>query len=467
MNETEDTIAAIATAPGVGGVGIVRVSGPQAAQIAKAITGTVPSPRQAQFTHFHWPRNPRGSVADTPTHAKAGQRLDSGVVLYFQNPASFTGEDVVEFQGHGGPVVMNLLLQATLAAGTRLAQPGEFSQRAFLNGKIDLVQAEAIADLISSSSEQAALAAQRALSGEFSEQIEGLLQQLVRLRVWVEAAIDFAEEEIDFLADAQLQATLEDINQRMQSLLRQTTAGALLNRGFVLALAGVPNAGKSSLLNRLSRQESAIVSAQAGTTRDVVKETVQIQGIPATVLDTAGLHDTENPVEKEGIRRARRAMSEADLVLVVADASQPLEKQQKALQNLPETQRTLFVINKRDLNKHTEPFRQWAQSRQSPWVEVSATEGTGLDALQQAMVHAITGREQLETTYLARTRHVHHLQQTAEHLKRARQHLVENQAGELVAEELRLAQQALNAITGEFSSDDLLGEIFSSFCIGK
>ncbi len=467
MNDTTDTIAAIATAPGVGGVGIVRVSGPQAAQIARAITGTVPPPRQAIFRPFRWPAATQSEDENRPSQPAAGEKIDSGVVLYFPNPASFTGEDVVEFQGHGGPVVMNLLLQAVLAAGARLAQPGEFSQRAFLNGKIDLVQAEAIADLISSSSEQAALAAQRALSGEFSAQIEGLLQQLIRLRVWVEAAIDFAEEEIDFLADEQLQATLEDINQRMQNLLRQTTAGAMLNRGFVLALAGVPNAGKSSLLNRLARQESAIVSAQAGTTRDVLKETIQIQGIPTTVLDTAGLHDTENPVEREGIRRAQRAMREADLVLVVVDASQPLDTQQQALADLPTHSRTLFVINKLDLNANTEPFRQWAQLLHSPWVEISATEGTGLEALQEAIVQAITGHKQLETTYLARTRHVQQLQETAEHLRIARQQLVENQAGELVAEELRLAQQALNAITGEFSSDDLLGEIFSSFCIGK
>ncbi len=467
MNDATDTIAAIATAPGVGGVGIVRVSGPQATQIARAITGSVPLPRQAVFRPFRWPATAKTEDKNKPLQPTAGEKIDSGVVLYFPNPASFTGEDVVEFQGHGGPVVMNLLLQAALAAGARLAQPGEFSQRAFLNGKIDLVQAEAIADLISSSSEQAALAAQRALSGEFSAQVDGLLQQLIRLRVWVEAAIDFAEEEIDFLADKQLQSTLEDINQRMQSLLRQTTAGAMLNRGFVLALAGVPNAGKSSLLNRLARQESAIVSAQAGTTRDVLKETIHIQGIPATVLDTAGLHDTENPVEREGIRRAQRAMREADLVLVVADASQPLDTQQQALADLPAHSRTLFVINKLDLNADTKPFRQWAQSLHSPWVEISATEGTGLEALQQAIVRAITGHKQLETTYLARTRHVQQLQETAKHLRIARQQLVENQAGELVAEELRLAQQALNAITGEFSSDDLLGEIFSSFCIGK
>ncbi len=473
MNQNTDTIAAIATAPGVGGVGIVRVSGPQAAAIAKAVSGSLPPPRQARFASFCWPQNTVFSDSaasrglSQPAAIKPGESFDHGVVLYFPNPASFTGEDVVELHGHGGPVVMNLLLQACLAAGARLAEPGEFSQRAFLNGKIDLVQAEAIADLISSGSEQAALAAQRALSGEFSRQVHDLLEALVRLRVWVEAAIDFAEEEIDFLADEKLQHTLQDINQRMQRLLRQTTAGAILNQGFVLALAGVPNAGKSSLLNRLSRQDSAIVSEQAGTTRDVLKEQVQIQGIPATILDTAGLHDTDNPVEKEGIRRAQRAIAEADLVMMVLDASQPLPPQQAIIEQLPADSHNLFVINKQDLNQDTSAFEVLAADYHSPFVRVSATLGTGLDALQQAIVRAITGKGQLETTYLARTRHVQQLRQTAAHLQAAEAQLLQNQAGELVAEELRLAQQALNAITGEFTSDDLLGEIFSSFCIGK
>jgi len=466
VSESIDTIAAIATPPGVGGVGIVRVSGPRSLAIAKVLSGKSPSPRLAEFSHFMWPDSAGEQIPGHEEKRRPGERIDSGLILYFPGPNSFTGEDVVEFQGHGGPVVMNLLLQATLAAGARLAQPGEFSRRAFLNGKIDLVQAEAIADLIHSASEQAALAAGRALSGEFSRQVNALLEQLIRLRVWVEAAIDFAEEEIDFLADSQLQATLDDINQRMRDLLRQTSAGALLNKGFVLALAGIPNAGKSSLLNCLARQDSAIVSAVAGTTRDVLKETIQIQGIAATVLDTAGLHVTMNPVEKEGIRRARQAVNEADLVLVVADASVSLDKQQAAWSDVP-TERMVLVINKVDINAETAAFRHWAEQYERPWVEISASQKQGLDRLQETIVRTITGQGRLETTYLARTRHVQQLQKTAAHLQQAQKQLEENQAGELVAEELRLAQQALNAITGEFTSDDLLGEIFSSFCIGK
>ncbi len=466
MTEAIDTIAAIATPPGTGGVGIVRISGPRALQVGEVICQKKLHPRQVQLARFYWPERIATDKKNTCLD-HSGKVIDSGLALFFSSPASFTGEDVVELHGHGGPVVMNMLLQAVLSAGVRMAQPGEFSQRAFLNGKIDLVQAEAIADLISSSSEQAALAAQRALSGEFSRQVEQLLEKLVRLRVWVEAAIDFAEEEIDFLADEALRQNMAEINLHIQDLLRQTTAGTVLNQGIVLALAGVPNAGKSSLLNRLARQDSAIVSAQAGTTRDVLKEQVTIQGIPATILDTAGLHETENPVEKEGIRRARRAIREADLVLIVFDATQALEMQKRILDDLPFVRRCLLVINKVDLNPEPEEFLALAESKGLDYVLLSATKGTGMESLQKSIVRSITGTGQLETTYLARTRHVQQLRETAEHLQLAQQQLEQNQAGELAAEELRLAQQALNAITGEFTSDDLLGEIFSSFCIGK
>ncbi len=444
MKTQTDTIAAIATPAGTGGVGIIRISGPEAKRIASAISQCKTLiPRKAQFAQF--------------TNQQQ-QTIDSGLVLYFQAPASFTGEDVVELQGHGGQVVMNMLLKAVIALGARMARPGEFSERAFLNEKIDLVQAEAIADIISSGSEQAVLASQRSLQGLFSEHIKQILALLIETRVWVESAIDFPEEEIDFLSDSGLKQQMSQLHQSMKNTLAKTQTGVVLNQGISIAIIGKPNAGKSSLLNRLTEADTAIVSDVAGTTRDVIKEDVVIAGIPVRLIDTAGIHETDNPIEQQGIARALQAQQQADVVLHVLDGSNDLET------TLPDSKNTLQIINKVDLISSAQAEK--INSNHPSALMVSAKDNQGIDSIRQAIIEQVTSGGLNENSYTARQRHIEQLKLTHQHIDLAEQQLQFNQ-GELSAEELRLAQHALSEITGDFSSDDLLGEIFSSFCIGK
>ncbi len=444
MTSQSDTIAAIATPAGTGGVGIIRISGPEAKTIAQKISNReLSTPRKTLFAEF---RN----------HDQ--QTIDSGLVLYFQAPASFTGEDVVELQGHGGQVVMNMLLKEVIALGARMARPGEFSERAFLNEKIDLVQAEAIADVIASGSEQAVLASQRSLQGVFSAHINEILSLLIETRVWVESAIDFPEEEIDFLSDTRLKQQMSALHQSLKKTLAKTETGVVLNKGINIAIIGKPNVGKSSILNRLTENDSAIVSDVAGTTRDVIKEDVVIAGIPVRLLDTAGIHKTENPIEQQGIERALQVQQQADLVLQVLGADDEFESQIK-----PQTNH-ICIINKTDLlsNDEADVFK----SKHANVLLVSAKHKQGIDLIQQAIIDQVTSGGLNENSFTARQRHIQQLKTTQYHIDAAEQQLQLNQ-GELSAEELRLAQQALSEITGDFSSDDLLGEIFSSFCIGK
>jgi len=439
-----DTIAAIATAPGVGGVGIIRISGNKALDICYSLTQIKPSPRKAIFSQFKF----------------QNELIDEGIILYFPNPNSFTGEDVIEFQAHGGPVILNMLLQAVIKSGARMALAGEFSQRAFLNDKIDLVQAEAIADLISSSTEQAAKAAQRSLQGDFSNRVSDLLKQLISLRVWIEAAIDFPEEEIDFLADKQQQDKMKNLHNSLKDLLTQAKQGELLNKGVVIGIIGQPNVGKSSLLNLFTRNETAIVSDIAGTTRDVVKENINIHGVPVTIIDTAGIHITEDKIEQEGIKRAKNILEQADIILKVIDCSRDIDTQKNSLSNLPFNKKTLVIFNKSDLINKPLNLNQNE-------LHLSAKTSEGFKQLEQRILHMIHNESDAETSFSARSRHISQLEKTLECLSIAEHNFINNQAGELVAEDLRQAQESLSQITGNFSSDDLLGEIFSSFCIGK
>lgn len=439
MNNTIDTIAAIASPPGTGGVGIIRISGPEAKKIAQTISGlTDLKPRHAHIAAF---KN------------QQKQTIDSGLILYFKNPASFTGEDVVELQGHGGHVVMNMLLKEVILLGARMARPGEFSERAYLNEKIDLVQAEAIADVIASGSEAAVLASQRSLQGAFSQQVNDILQLLIETRVWVESAIDFPEEEIDFLSDENLKNQLATLNQSMKNTLRKTQTGVVLAQGISIAIIGKPNAGKSSLLNCLTEEDSAIISDVAGTTRDVVKEDVVIAGIPVRLIDTAGIHETDNPIEQQGIDRALKMKAQADVVLHVMDGQTPVKDQ------IIDDAKYINIINKNDV---LHPDNQALENT----IFVSAKNQQGIDQVRGAIVAKVNLGAVNENTFTARQRHIEQLKTTQNHIDEAEIQLSYNQ-GELSAEELRLAQNALSEITGEFSSDDLLGEIFSSFCIGK
>lgn len=444
MNQN-DTIAAIATAPGVGGVGIIRISGEQALDICQQLTKKKPQVRKALFSKFSYKHT----------------LIDEGIVLYFPNPNSFTGEDVIELQAHGGPVILNMLLQAVIKCGARQAQAGEFSQRAFLNDKIDLVQAEAIADLISSSTEQAAMAAQRSLQGDFSNKVSNLLKQLIELRVWIEAAIDFPEEEIDFLADKAQQAKMQTLHENLKKLLAQAQQGELLNKGVIIGIVGQPNVGKSSILNLFTRNETAIVSDIAGTTRDVIKENINIHGVPVLIIDTAGIHITADKIEQEGIKRAKQILQQADIILQVIDSSKDAKQQLKNLSDLPFSKRKLVVYNKSDIT--TTVDRELTENE----IQLSAKTSHGFEALEHKILSMITQEENLETSFSARARHISQLEKTLENISKAEHNFLNNQAGELVAEDLRQAQESLSQITGEFTSDDLLGEIFSSFCIGK
>jgi tRNA modification GTPase len=446
MTDTADTIVAAATPPGTGGVGIVRISGSEAERIARAMLGSLPEPRNATQRAF---RN------------AAGDKLDAGIAVYFPAPASFTGESVLELHGHGGPIVMSLLVDAAVECGARLAGPGEFTKRAFLNGKLDLAQAEAIADLIGSGTAQAARAALRSLSGAFSIAVDTLAEQLVRLRMHVEAAIDFPEEEIDFLSDDALLGRLDRCGEAFDQLMSQASIGRVLRDGYRVVIVGKPNAGKSSLLNRLSGEEAAIVTEVAGTTRDILREQINIDGLAVELVDTAGLRDNPDRVEAEGIRRAREALKSADAVLWIQDATEAGDTTME--EGIPDCAEVTVVRNKIDLTGE-EPG---ATCSDAAVINLSATTGAGLDALHDRL-RDLAGYKNLgEGAFTARKRHVDALNRAADHFKTGRNALRESRAGELLAEELRLAHEALGEITGAVSSDDLLGRIFADFCIGK
>ncbi len=450
MRGAGGTIAAIATAAGRGGIGIVRVSGPGCREIAAALIGRVPAPRVAELHRF----------LDA-----AGEAIDEGIALYFPAPASFTGEDVLELQGHGGPVVMDLLLRRTLELGARAAQPGEFTQRAFLNDKLDLAQAEAVADLIDSGSAQAARAALRSLAGEFSSQVHDLAESVLELRMWVEAAIDFPEEEVDFLGDRALATRLDFIRQRFAGLAETARQGALLRDGITIVIAGRPNAGKSSLLNRLAGYDAAIVTPVPGTTRDVLRERIAIDGLPLHVLDTAGLRDSPDEIEAEGIRRAHREIARADRVLFVVDAwdTEAVAGIEADLAALPTDAPRTVVYNKVDRTGGGAGIEAGDPVR----VRLSATTGEGLELLRQHLKDCVGFHPAGTGLLSARTRHLEALRRARAHVEEAHRLLTERHAGELVAQELTDAQMQLGEITGQVTSDDLLGRIFGSFCIGK
>jgi tRNA modification GTPase len=442
-----DTIAAIATPPGRGGIGILRVSGDRVPDLMRAILGRDIPARRAHFGPF---RDGDGSV------------LDSGLALFFPAPRSFTGEAVLELHAHGGPVLLDLLLRRALALGARPARPGEFSERAFLNGKIDLAQAEAIADLIDSATEQAARSAQRSLQGEFSRRVHGLVEALIRLRLYVEASIDFADEDIDFLAEGQIARQAAELLAALDEIRRAARQGCLLRDGMTVVIAGRPNAGKSSLLNRLAGREAAIVTDIAGTTRDALRERIQIDGMPLHVVDTAGLRDSEDIVEREGIRRARAEIERADRVLLLIDDREP-EQADALLRDLPARLPVTRIHNKIDLTGHPPGL---AETPDGMAVFLSAKTGAGLDDLLRHLKAAMGYESDAEGVFMARRRHLDAIARAQGFLDSAARQL-DLRAAELLAEDLREAQNALAEITGEFTSDDLLGRIFASFCIGK
>lgn len=441
MPYIKDTIVARATAPGRGGIGIVRVSGPGVKEISRLLLGKIPEPRLATYLNF-------GDDEDV---------IDQGIALYFNAPGSFTGEDVLELQGHGGPVVLEMLLNRVVSLGARIAGPGEFSQRAYLNDKMDLAQAEAIADLINSSTEAAARGAVRSLQGEFSTLINQLVVMVIELRVFVEAAIDFPEEEIDFLSDEIIEVQLAKVFQELDNVLDETSHGALLVEGAAVVLMGKPNAGKSSLMNLLTGKDTSIVTDVPGTTRDVVNETLQLDGIPLRLVDTAGLRESVDKIEAEGVKRALAAGEAADLVIAVVDASEP--DAMKQAEPLLEDQRTIVVFNKIDLIEDAGVLTNG--------IQMSAKTGVGLQNLKDQLKNRLGLSLNVGSGFTARNRHIAALGDAREALVAVRSLLAEQRAGELVAEELRICQHHLSEITGEFTADDLLGEIFSSFCIGK
>jgi tRNA modification GTPase len=447
VNLLPDTIAAVATAPGRGGIGVVRVSGANLELLAEKLSGTLPAPRRATLAKFR---------------DAAGQVIDVGIQLYFPAPHSFTGDDVLELQGHGGPVVMRQLLARCCELGARLAQPGEFTLRAFLNEKIDLAQAEAVADLIDASTTQAAQSAVRSLSGDFSTAVNALVDQLVELRMLVEATLDFPEEELDPLKDTDLLPRLDRLRLELGDLLKRARQGALLRAGMTVVLAGLPNVGKSSLLNRLAGEDRAIVTEVAGTTRDAVKETIQIEGIPLHIIDTAGLRDTDDPVERMGIERSWQEIARADIVLQIVDARAGLTPADRAVAGrLPAGVERIVIENKCDLARSDAArFDERGQIH----LRLSAKTGEGMALLHDELLRVAGWLDCGEDLILARERHLRALNEAGRRLESA-----VDEAGrlELAAEELRLAQEALSAITGEFTADDLLGEIFGRFCIGK
>lgn len=447
-DQNTDTIAAIATPPGRGGVGIIRVSGPLAKTIANTILGKIPQPRFADYLPFLDHNN---------------DVIDSGLALYFVGPNSFTGEDVLELQGHGGPVVMDLLLQRVINLGARIAQPGEFSERAFLNDKVDLAQAEAIADLIEAGSEQAAKSAVKSLQGEFSRWIDESVEALTHLRMYVEAAIDFPEEEIDFLSDGHVTRSLENILLEMDKIFASAQQGVLLRDGMRVVLIGQPNTGKSSLLNALAGRDSAIVTHIAGTTRDVLREEINIDGMPLHVIDTAGLRESDDVVEQEGIKRTWIEIEQADRALLLVDDKTGItEEDENIRRKLPTSLELTVVRNKIDLSGMPASI-----SENNHEIALSAKSGKGVDLLRDHLKKIMGYTGLTEGVFLARRRHLDALIRAKDFVLSGQAQLQDSKAGELLAEDLRQAQQALGEITGFVSSDELLGKIFSSFCIGK
>ncbi len=442
-----DTIAAVATPTGRGGIGVVRISGPATRTIAEKLLGKLPAPRHATFTRFR---------------AVDGQPIDEGLALFFPAPHSYTGEDVLELHGHGGPVVLDMLLQRALALGARPARAGEFTERAFLNDKLDLAQAEAVADLIDAGSQAAARAALRSLEGEFSKQVRALTERLIQLRMHVEAAIDFPEEEVDFLTDEKIGNGVAALDADLRQLLATAQQGQLLHDGMVLVLAGRPNAGKSSLLNALTQRDAAIVSDIPGTTRDVLREYIQLDGLPLHIVDTAGLRMARDAIEAEGVRRARAELERADRALLIVDDTQPGDSA-ALFEELPPGLAHIVVRNKIDLTGRASGITQRDGITE---VALSAKTGDGLELLRRHLKECIGYHPATEGGFSARRRHLDAIQRAQAHLVTARRH-AQARAGELLAEELRQAQQVLSEITGEFTADNLLGRIFASFCIGK
>ncbi|ATC96475.1 tRNA uridine-5-carboxymethylaminomethyl(34) synthesis GTPase MnmE [Pseudoalteromonas tunicata] len=451
----QETIAAQATAPGRGGVGIIRVSGKLARSVAEQLLGKCPKTRYAEYVPFK---------------ALSGDELDQGIALFFEGPNSFTGEDVLELQGHGGPVVLDMLLKEICKINdVRLAKPGEFSERAFMNDKLDLTQAEAIADLINATSEQAAKSALHSLQGEFSKHISTLVEQVIHLRMYVEAAIDFPDEEIDFLSDGKVSADLNAIISQLSEVTNQAKQGSIIREGMRVVIAGRPNAGKSSLLNALAGRDAAIVTDIAGTTRDVLREHIHIDGMPLHIIDTAGLRDSPDIVEQIGIERAWDEIKQADRVLFMLDGTESTDTDPAAIwpefiDKLPANLGITVIRNKIDLSGEQVSIQE---HHNHPVISLSAKNNQGIDLVREHLKQCMGYQGATEGGFMARRRHLEALSNAAYHLQTGKDQLEMHIAGEILAEELRLTQQFLNEITGEFTSDDLLGKIFSSFCIGK
>jgi tRNA modification GTPase len=453
VRSQQETIAAVATPVGNGGIGVVRVSGPQAKTIAeKLLKSPVPSPRTAAYQNIY---------------DEEGLLVDKGIVLWFPAPHSFTGEDVVEFQGHGGTVVMRIILNAITRFGATIARPGEFSERAFLNDKIDLAQAEAIADLIESGSELAAKSALRSMQGEFSLAVNEIITQFIHVRMYVESAIDFPEEEIDFMADDKIQLMVDNLKNMLNKIERQALQGNILREGMVVVIAGKPNVGKSSLLNRLSGSDSAIVTNVPGTTRDVIKEYIQLDGMPLHIIDTAGIRDTDDVVEQEGVRRAKHELTKADKILLMVDELESDSALDIQLEEFSSYAVDVVIIrNKIDLSgKEPNDFDE--QYNGQDQIGLSVKNNKGIDKLKCYLKESAGFRSENEDVFMARKRHITAIKQAKEYVEHGMFQLENYKAGELLADDLRQAQNCMSQITGKYTSDDLLGEIFSSFCIGK
>ncbi len=442
-----DTIAAIATANGAGGIGVVRVSGPLSQQIATEILGHCPAPRHAAYLDFKQAN---------------GELIDRGIAIFYPNPHSYTGEDVLELQAHGGTALMQILLARCIALGARQAEPGEFTRRAYLNDKMDLAQAEAVADVINAATVEAAQSAVRSLSGAFSQRINILLTKLIDLRMYVEACLDFPEEEIDFITQGRVGEKLSTIITELSTVFANAKQGSLLREGINVVLVGQPNVGKSSLMNQLAGEEVAIVTSIAGTTRDTIKNAIQINGVPLHIIDTAGLRETDDEVEKFGIARTWASLQTAHIALLLVDAAHGITETEKSiLDRLPQGIAKIWVHNKIDVTQEPAIVEE---KNQATHIYLSAKTGTGIDLLKAELLKLAGYQNHSEGVFMARARHLQALNEVDAHLQLAASQI---DSAELVAEELRLAQESLSSITGEFTPDDLLGEIFSKFCIGK